>query len=454
MLVWGVIGCGGSEPGEQPAAEPAPSAAMDEATRDVWFHGRTLYEVHPRGFSAAGDLASVTAGIDRIAALGRPNLVVAPIYPTSGDTTGGRLGNLYAVRDHRAVDPALGSTSDLRALVDAAHERGMRILLDMVLTITADDHVAIADHRHWFAQDGEGRLIRPMQQWQDVAGFDHANVALRDYLAQTLIHWVEAAGVDGFRCALPTLAPDEFWRGLILDTRDRFPDLVFVAEASNDRYLRLGFDAVYVPSWKVTVDECRLEDLAMLGLREDIWSIVQTIVDRSDRERSFILFLEDHFHQRCAQLYPAQYLSGYAGLLMTMPGIPQLLMGQEIGSMTPVRPDAPWRIDWAGGDPAYRSIYERAARLRDASAALQRGEIAWVPTPDHDGMVYTRRTADEIALCAINLSNARPEFTLPDDLARYRWQEWDGRTFGGEPTALDGELAIPPGEYRVWRADL
>lgn len=432
--------------------DDAPTPVQSTESREQWFHGRTLYEVHPRAFSAAGDLAGVRQGLDQLADLGRPNLILAPPYPTSPNTAGGELGNLYATRDHRAVDPALGSMDDLSELVADAHQRGMRVILDLTFSLAGLDHVAMADHPDWFRRDAAGNLTRRLSQWQGVAELNHDSSELREYLTATLFFWVEKTGVDGFRCTLPTLAPDDFWQELILDAHDRHPELAFIAEGSADRYLELGFDAVYAPAWKLAVDECRLEDMAMLGMREDVWHVVETMVARSKPDRGYILFLEDHFHERSAELYILDYLAGYAGMLMTLPGTPQLLMGQEVGSMVSASPEDPWQVDWETGDQAVRAVYRETSRLRDASAALRRGDITWVPTRHHEGMVYTRRLGAELVLCAINLSNGKPVFELPGELAARTWHEWTGEEFDGQGHTLEGEVAVMPGRYRVWQS--
>ena len=83
-----------------------------------------------------------------------------------------------------------------------------------------------------------------------VAEFDLSQPEVRNYLKDSLVYWVKETGVDGFRCALATFAPDEFWVEMIHELRSSFPHLAFIAEAIDTRYLELGFDAVYGPGLK------------------------------------------------------------------------------------------------------------------------------------------------------------------------------------------------------------
>jgi maltooligosyltrehalose synthase len=85
-----------------------------------------------RDFGPNGTLREVESGLDRIRKLGIDAIWLMPIHPTGVKKRKGPLGSPYAVRDFRAIDPALGTDADLRSLVWAAHRRGMKIMLDLV----------------------------------------------------------------------------------------------------------------------------------------------------------------------------------------------------------------------------------------------------------------------------------------------------------------------------------
>ena len=91
-----------------------------------------LYCVYPRAFSSPGTLAAVIPELDRIADLGASAIWLLPVHAIGKDGRKGSMGCPYAIRDYRAVDPALGTVDDLRALADAAHERGLKLLVDFV----------------------------------------------------------------------------------------------------------------------------------------------------------------------------------------------------------------------------------------------------------------------------------------------------------------------------------
>lgn len=421
-----------------------PAAAMPP--RAGWCLGRPLYEVHPRGYSASRDLAGITRDLDRLATLGVRTLVVAPVFPTGPDS------NLYAVRDHGAVDPALGGEAALAALTRAAHRHGMGVLLDVVLPLAAEDHVHLTDRPQWFRRDAEGRPVTRLVRWTGVADLDLDSPEVRDYLAGTLHRWLDL-GVDGFRFALPALASDDAWRALLARVRAREPEAVLLAEGASPALFALGFDAYYAVSLKHAFDEARADDYAEPFELEAIWEAAVAVDASLGTTRTVLTYLEDHFSPRTVRLYPWPAIRPYAAFLFTIPGTPQLLMGQEYGATTHVESARAYTLVGETADADRLALYGDLARLRAGSETLCHGELARVPVVHKDAVMYTRTLDDEIILCAVNFSDGLPVFPLPGDLRARRWQACQGDRFAtGDAVALPDTVVLGPHAFGIWRS--
>jgi alpha-glucosidase len=104
-----------------------------------WWRSAVIYQVYPRSFAdhdgdGMGDVAGIISRLDYLASLSVDALWISPFYRSPLHDGG------YDVADYRQIDPRLGTVSDVKALLDAAHERGIRILFDLVPNHTSSEH--------------------------------------------------------------------------------------------------------------------------------------------------------------------------------------------------------------------------------------------------------------------------------------------------------------------------
>jgi len=165
-------------------AIPFATLPAQMAPDTSWVQRSAVYEVFVRDFSPTGDLKGVTAGLNRIQAVGANVIWLMPIYPVGVLNHKGELGSPYAVRDYEAINPAFGTESDFRDLVRAAHNRGMHVILDWVANHTAWDNPWIKAHPDWYLHDAKGEISVPVDpqghltDWTDVAQLDYKNPEL------------------------------------------------------------------------------------------------------------------------------------------------------------------------------------------------------------------------------------------------------------------------------------
>lgn len=128
-----------------------------------WWQGGTIYQVYPRSFQdsdgdGVGDLPGITARLDYLTGLGVDALWLSPIFRSPMADYG------YDIADYGDVDPLFGSLDDLDRLVAAAHQRGLRVILDFVPNHSSDQHP-------WFIESRASRESpkRDWYIWRDAA---------------------------------------------------------------------------------------------------------------------------------------------------------------------------------------------------------------------------------------------------------------------------------------------
>lgn len=211
-----------------PLATQGEEASSEDRCPDPWWRSAVFYQVYPRSFADSdgdgiGDLRGIIDRVDHLAALGVDCVWLSPIFDSPNEDMG------YDVRDYRAVMAEMGTLADLDELVAACHDRGMRIILDLVVNHTSAEHAwfraATADpdgpygsYYHLRA----GGPDTPPNNWDSFFGgkawrwlpeaerwalhlfapgqldLNWDEPAVVDEVAE-IVRWWRARGVDGFR---------------------------------------------------------------------------------------------------------------------------------------------------------------------------------------------------------------------------------------------------------------
>lgn len=117
---------------------------------DLSLRRQVIYSVFVRGHTKEGTFRALEGDLDRLKALGADILWLMPIHPIGEEGRKGTIGSPYAIRDYRAVNPDMGTVDDLRHLVDAIHDRGMKCIIDVVYNHTSPDSVLAETHPEFF----------------------------------------------------------------------------------------------------------------------------------------------------------------------------------------------------------------------------------------------------------------------------------------------------------------
>jgi oligo-1,6-glucosidase len=123
---------------------------------EKWWQSAVVYQVYPRSFADSngdgiGDLRGIIDHLDHLDALGVDVVWLSPIYASPHDDNG------YDISDYRAIDPAFGTFADFDELLQEMHARGMKLVMDLVVNHTSDEHA-------WFVESAEGP-DSPKRDW-------------------------------------------------------------------------------------------------------------------------------------------------------------------------------------------------------------------------------------------------------------------------------------------------
>ncbi len=400
-----------------------------------WLKSGVIYQVFPRSFSQEGTLAGVTSHLDDLHKLGVNIVWLMPIHPLGQLKKKGSLGSMYSVRDYYAIDPALGSKEDLRRLVQQAHSRQMKVIIDIVANHTAWDSVMMA-HPEFYKKDKQGNITYPYD-WTDVAALDYANPKLRRYMTEMLIYWIKEFDLDGYRCDAAGEVPTQFWEQARAELTNVKPDIMLLAEASKPELMVKAFDVDY--SWPLLNT---LNDVVMNGQPA---TAVRTVIEQQralfPQGTLHMRISDDHDELRATTRYSYPGAIAASALLLTLDGVPLIYNGMEVGDSTQSRDPAlfePQKIFWGAAQwhPEYPKFYSALDALRSQHPALQQGQTIWLHNSDEQHVVsYIRRTESEDFLVVVNLSNTPFRGTI--DARGEHWKAVD------LPIAEHGEAALP-----------
>lgn len=199
-------------------------------------NNQTIYQVFVRQFSPTHDFKGVTAQLDRIKALGADIIYLMPFYPTGRLNRKGSVGSPYSIYDYTQIDPLNGTWDDFKDLLEGAHSRGMKVIIDMVLNHTSRDSVLLQEHEEWFYHEN-GKIANRVGDWSDICDLDYSNQALCDAISDMLCDWIRL-GVDGFRMDVCSLVPSHLWAEAVEKIHAINPDAIMFGESVEINFIR------------------------------------------------------------------------------------------------------------------------------------------------------------------------------------------------------------------------
>lgn len=411
-------------------AHAQAEANAPEAPRSPdWLQGAVAYGVVPPLF---GDppIRSVTAKLDQLQALGVNAIWLSPIQPSDDPSL-----ISYGATDLCGVRPDFGDDEDLRELVRAAHARDIKVLLDITPNHLSSAHPYFQDalaqgqaspYYDYFERQEDGEPAHYFD-WDHLINLNYDNPDVQSMVAEAFEYWIDTFGVDGFRVDAawgPRQRQPAFWSQLNERLSQRYPDLFMLAEASarDPYYLSHGFDAAY--DWGDSLGEWAWGDA--FSQDEGIAARLSAALSHTSAtppERIARFLNNNDTGERFITRHGPEKTKVAATLLLTLPGLPIIYMGDEVGAEFEPYEDPP-PLTWE--DPhELLSHYQQLIEWRENLPALAQGDFELIELDgEPDACAYLRKGPEgETVLVVLNFGEGGAVQLPTTELPPGPWQD-------------------------------
>lgn len=365
-----------------------------------WTRYAIFWGVFPLGFTGAEDvledlpdepahrLPRLLGWLDHLVELGCNGLLLNPLFAS--------MSHGYDTVDYFRIDPRVGDTADFDRLVEACHQRGIRIVLDGVFNHVGRAYPGLAEvlaqgpdapgaelfkvHR-----DGNQVTAEVFEGEQQLVVLNHDAEAVQQLVRDVMTYWLER-GIDGWRLDAAYAVPAQFWTRVIPQVRERFPEAWFLGEMIHGDYAgyaeTAGLDCItQYELWKAMWSSIE---------NQNFFELEHTLGRHADLLERLVpfTFLDNHDTTRVAsQIGDRRHFGHAIALLLFLPGIPCLYYGDELGmtgvkeqrlggddAIRPALPESPTEVE--GVNEGVLELYRRLIAFRRRAPWLADARIA------------------------------------------------------------------------------
>lgn len=354
-----------------------------------------------------GDLEGIAQKLDYLTSLGVTALLLYPVIDNDDGPFGKFLATGYRPKDYFRVDENCGDMATLKRLIEVAHRRGLRVILDLPLGMPGVEHPYYNDpeRRSWFGEP----TAYGVRQW------DAENPQVADYLIRVARFWKDQTGCDGFRLDSAHLHSARYWKSFARAVRGEPPreEFLLLAEVPlhpgkiGEFLVQTEFDGAYDFSFSI------VRDVLGRDVPPDRLSFVFREAKRYYPTPRRMMAQIDNYEEPAfvtTARAPKRARTALAmALMLTIDRIPLIFSGDEVA--TAYREVG--ALFERGG--ASNHDLDRARRLiavRRQSAALRRGDFAEISAA---GAVYAfmRTHGNERVLVLLNTSGEHRKVSFP-----------------------------------------
>lgn len=368
----------------------------------------------PKTF-AGGDIKGIIEKLDYIKSLGCNVIYLTPIFKSISN-------HKYDISDYYNVDPQFGSNEDLKRLVDLAHNKGIRIVLDAVFNHCSDRMEQFQDvllkgrksrYFDWFVIRGD-KVSEERDNYETFAACDYmpklntSNKEVQDYLLDIGAHYIKEYDIDGWRLDVSDEISHYFWRKFRETIKNTKKDAVIIGENWHDAntnlrgdqydsimnyaFTKLCLDYFATESKNAEQAAWKLNELLMRNT-EPVNKMMLNLLDSHDTHRFYKEVGKNRFKMKAA-----------LSLLYMFTGAPCIFYGTEILTEGGYDPDCRRCMDWdkARLDSEYEDIYELLKRLASLRKEMKLSEGTIKIYEESETLIVENITEQRIVKLAIN----------------------------------------------------
>jgi glycosidase len=403
-----------------------------------WVTDAVIYEVYLRSFSKEGTLKALELRIPELKKLGVTVVWVMPVHPVGKINRKGSLGSPYSVQDYYSVNPEFGTLQDFQSLVNTVHREGLKIIIDLVANHTAWDNPMLKEHPEWYTHDASGKIISPNPDWADVADLNYDNPELRSYMKTMMKYWVRDVGIDGFRCDVAEMVPTEFWESARA-ALDSVKPIMMLSEGTWPEHHVKAFDLTY--SWNMydAMKKVMNGSAPATVFNELLQTESRQFPKNSLRMRFNTNHDETAWDATPVEKFSPQGAKATAVIAFTLPGVPLIYNGEEVGNDKKLGLFEKIDIDWSKNID-FRTFYTQLTALRKEHPSLIDGSYSRVKNSNEDRILsFLRIHGSDTVLIAINFDRTPVNVSLMSPMpATGKWKD----VFSGQSFNLKNEYQL------------
>lgn len=396
---------------------------------DRWNNGDTSndYEVDrndPKAYHG-GDFKGIMNRLDYISDMGFTAIWLTPIVKNE---SGGYHG--YWAEDFYDVEEHFGTLEEFKQLVEEAHKRDIKVIVDLVVNHTGYEHEWLNDpeKEDWFNPN------RNISDWTNqeqvergwiygLPDLNQDNPEVREYLFDMAKWWIEETNIDGYRLDTVKHVPKSFWEEFTKEVKSVKEDFFLIGEVwdTDPRYVaayeETGIDSFVDFALYNEISRVFSKPNESLGRLETIYAhnstyfsnphMLGTFIDNHDVERFTRVALRN-------EEYPVTRIKLALSYLYTAPGIPIMYYGTEIALDGGEDPDNRRGMTFRA-DTELIEYISRLAEIRKMHPALTKGTFELLHD-DGGYAIFKRQYEDDMAIIAINNTTGTKIGDIPEDI--------------------------------------